>query len=237
MKLNVPLIRQPYKSDDCGIAAVSMILNYYGVKHNLKKLTLEIRKVDKRNPNRPNAATPHPLLGLYLLKQGFRVEITTFNPFLFTQSDKSTRNARRSIQKAYVRMKSNKEISNDVKVSTKFFLDFIKAGGKVNVKIPDQDDIRSEIKNGRPMIASATTNILYTNAKKARFNDHANVITGIDGRYVYANDPLWDRRGGKKKYTISEFLYAMYTGAYCSADNAAIMKISRSTKANNIKQY
>lgn len=228
IKLDVPLVRQPRKSDDCGIAALSMILDYYHVGHNLKKLTLEIRKIDKRSPNRPSAYTYLPQFGIYLLKLGFKIEITTFNPFLFTQSDKYTKNPLRSIQKVYSNIKNKKEISDEVKVPTRFFLDFINAGGKVNVKIPDQDDIRSEIKNGKPVMAWATTNILYPNVKKARFNSHANVITGIDNKYLYVNDPLWDSRGGKKKYPFSEFLYAIYASAYGAADNAAIMKITYS---------
>ena len=123
-------------------------------------------------------------------------------------------------------MKNKKGISDEVRVPVKFLLDFVNAGGKVNVKIPDQDDIRSEIKNKRPILTFVTTYILYPTASKARFNSHANVITGIDDRYVYVNDPL-EQEGGRKRYLISEFLYAMYAGAYVTADSAAIMKISK----------
>ncbi|HIH31759.1 TPA: hypothetical protein HA235_03565 [Candidatus Woesearchaeota archaeon] len=46
MKLDVPLIRQPKGSVDCGIAGLAMIMKYYGSNVSFEKLKNEI-SVDK----------------------------------------------------------------------------------------------------------------------------------------------------------------------------------------------
>jgi len=73
-----------------------------------------------------------------------------------------------------------------------------------------------------------TTNFIYSD--KPVFNFHFNVVTGIDDNYVYVNDPLWDGRGGKNKYTITEFLYGLYASAYGDLDNASLIKIKPISK-------
>ena len=55
------------------------------------------------------------------------------------------------------------------------------------------------------------------------------LIVGIDKNNIYANDPMWDYRGGNHKYAINDFMYAIYATAYRDLDNAAIMKIKRLT--------
>lgn len=67
------------------------------------------------------------------------------------------------------------------------------------------------------------TNFLY--GKDPIFNFHLNVITGIDENYIYVNDPLWDERGGKKKYKKKDFFYGLYASAYADLDNASLMII------------
>ena len=46
MKLNVPLVRQPLNSVDCGIAGLAMIFAYYGVNKSFTAIKKEI-EVDK----------------------------------------------------------------------------------------------------------------------------------------------------------------------------------------------
>ena len=62
---------------------------------------------------------------------------------------------------------------------------------------------------------------------KPIFNFHFNLITGIDETHIYVNDPLWDYRGGKHKYLINDFMYAIYASAYGDLDNASLMKIRK----------
>ena len=78
---------------------------------------------------------------------------------------------------------------------------------------------------GRPLGALITSNFLLFD--KASFNFHFNLITGIDNEFIYVNDPMWDYRGGKHKYPINDFMYAVYASAHGDLDNASIMKIKK----------
>ncbi|EKD56494.1 MAG: hypothetical protein ACD_58C00168G0002 [uncultured bacterium] len=214
MQLNVPLIRQKKNSVDCGLAAVAMVLNFYGVKINIEKLREEI-KVYKMG-------TYMPQLGQYLIKKSFKVTMTTLNPYLFTFKDKNL------IQKEIVQRLKNilkKERKLENIRSLKFSLKFIKAGGKIELKIPNADDVKNEIDNKRPLITILTPNIFESD--KPEFNLHFNVVTGYKDNFVYANDSLWNHRGGKKKYLMSDFLYSVYSSAYSCCDNASLLKINK----------
>ena len=81
MILDVPLIRQPQNSQDCGIAGLAMILNYHDVNISFEDLKLEI-EVDK-------VGTYAPQLGSYLIKKNFDVEIVILHPKIFTNKDKN----------------------------------------------------------------------------------------------------------------------------------------------------
>ena len=172
MKLNVPLIRQPKDSVDCGIAGVSMLLAYYGIKKRFSDIKKEI-SVDK-------TGTYAPQLGSYLIRQGFKVEIITLHPKLFTLKDKGM-----SQDKVLTRLKGlqkNTKNSQDKKVLN-YFIEFMKAGGKIKVKIPDINDIKKEIRSKSPLGAVMATNFLNA-ADKPRFNFHFNIITGFDTYYI-----------------------------------------------------
>lgn len=214
MQLDVPLIKQKKDSVDCGLAAVAMILNYYGFKADIESLRREI-KVYK-------LGTYVPQLGLYFIKKGFKVTMTTLNPYLFTLHDKNM-TQKEITQRLKNVLKNKKKPLN--KKSIKFSLEFIKAGGEIEVKIPDANDIKIELNNKRPLIAILTPNIFESD--KPKFCLHFNVATGVKGDYVYANDSLWDHRGGKKKYLINDFLYGIYAGTHASFDNGCIMKIEK----------
>ena len=83
--------------------------------------------------------------------------------------------------------------------------------------------MREELDAKRPVGALLTSNML--SGSKPVFNFHFNLITGIDGQHIYVNDPMWDERGGKKKYKITDFFYALYASAYGDLDNASFLKV------------
>ncbi len=214
MILDVPVVRQKEDSVDCGLAGLSMILKYYGVEKSIEDLKKEIETFD--------FGTYMPQLGLYLLNNGFEVEIVTLNPLLFTKKfeGKSDKEILEYFRFIYEKNKDNK-----FGKPLKFFLDFLKAGGKIVVKIPSFEDVKNEILERRPLGVLLTSNFLLYD--KAIFNFHFNIITGFDEKYVYVNDPMWDFRGGKKKYFINDFFYGVYASAYGDLDNASIMKVKK----------
>lgn len=120
-------------------------------------------------------------------------------------------------------LKTDKKRQN--KITLKYFVEFMEAGGKIKVKIPGVDDIQNSLKDNSPIIALLTT--VFLTEKKPKFNFHFNVVTGFSNQYVYINDPLPDRRGGKKKCLVNDFLFGVHTSVYADLDNGSLLKIKK----------
>ncbi len=215
MNLSVPLVRQDKGSSDCGVASIAMILEYYGIKKSIDELKKDI-------PLFKGVGTYTPELGLYLLSQNFEVEIVTMNPHLFNASFK---NASKKKTLTHLKKKHEKMKGKEMKKCIEFFIKFIEAGGKLTVRVPNAEDIKEEIRNKRPLVVQLTSDFLST--AYLGFNFHYNVVTGLDKKKVYVNDPLWDTAGGRRAYEINEYLYAIHAAAFGEADNASIMKIKQ----------
>ncbi len=221
MKLNVPLVRQPKNSSECGIASVAMLLEYYGVPCEYEKLRGQFKITDW--------GTASPQLGLWLLQHGFEVEIVTMHPALFNSKIKprTKEGMLRHLKSLRPAMKKP-----DSKLVLGYFIKFVEAGGKILPKVPGIDDIKSEISAKRPLIALLTHWFLHK-TKEPCFTFHFNVVTGIDDKSIYVNDPDWNSPGGKSKHDIQEYLYAVYASAYGEIDNACFIKVKR---GRNLRQ-
>lgn len=221
MKLEVPLLRQAKQSADCGPACVSMLLSYYGVKKNPKKVSEEIRSLDPYK----DRMTYTPQLGSYLIDQGFKAELVTLNPFFCFYKDRGKEVHLEKFERLYELMKDRPDPHDWIKRSAKFFVDFIGRGGRVTARIPDEKDVKGEIENSRPVFAQLDSRVLYK-TRAGKFY-HFNIITGIDRGDIYVNDPLPYKGGGRKSYPIKDFLFAVYATASASPDNACLLKISK----------
>jgi hypothetical protein len=215
MKLDVPIVLQTENSLDCGLACVSMLLKYYSIEKSIDELKKEIKIFE-------NVGTYVPQIGEYLIQQGFDVEIVTLNPHLFTNKFKE-KSQEELLSFLKETLKNTKKES--FKDPLNFFIKFIESGGKIKIKIPDIEDIKEEISQGRPLGALITSNFLLFD--KPIFNFHFNIINGFDNKSVYVNDPMWDYRGGNQKYPINDFLYGLYASAYGDLDNASLMKVKK----------
>ncbi len=71
------------------------------------------------------------------------------------------------------------------------------------------------------MIALLTT--WFLDQSEPAFNSHFNVITGIDDRLVYANDPLGGRDGGRMQYPVGDFFFGLFASAQGDPDNASLL--------------
>ncbi|MBS3172355.1 C39 family peptidase [Candidatus Woesearchaeota archaeon] len=213
-KLEVPVVFQPEGTKYCGPAGLSMIFKYYGLNIPFEQIIKDL-EVD-------TVGTYAPQLGLYLIKHGFDIEIITLHPTLFTKNDYLMNQ-----EEILLRIEDlfNKTKLEQNKKTLNYFIEFLKSGGKIKVKIPSKEDIIEEIKYNRPITALMTTNFLNYNEPK--FNFHFNVITGIDNEFVYVNDPWPDNTNGKKKHKINEFFYGIYASAYADLDNACLIKIKK----------
>lgn len=217
MKLNVPLIRQEKDTKDCGLAGLVMIFAYNGIHTSIEKLRKEI-KVDE-------TGTYAPQLGSYMISKGLEVELVTLHPSLLTLKD-INRNSRYLI-KRFEKLKE-KSKSEQNKMVLGYFIDFLRDGGRIKVKIPNENDVRQEIEQGRPVGALLTSNFL--NSSTPRFNFHFNLITGIDSKNIYVNDPWPGKRGGKQKYKLGDFFFGIYSSMYGDLDNGCLIKVINSKR-------
>ena len=214
MKLDVPLVLQEKDSNDCGLAGICMILEYYNLKYSIEDLKTHLT-VDE-------TGTYAPQIGSFLIEKGFGVEIVTLNPRIFTNNDKEL--GQSAIIDKFKKMLNESKSQQDKKILD-YYIEFLNEGGKLKVKIPDAKDVLEEIKNKRPLGALLTTNFL-SNSKPC-LNFHFNVITGIDDKFVYVNDPLPDFRGGEKKYLIEDFFFGLHASCYGDIDNGSLIKVKK----------
>ena len=211
MKLDVPLILQDKDSDDCCFAAVCSVMNFYGNKITIPELKPFVKEWF------------FPALGSWMLQNGMDVEILSMHPKVFTLNDKKLN--QQEIIERFEEIKKRPDSHDEDILCLDYFIQFIKDGGKVTVKIPDADDIRSELDECRPIITVLDSNFLLANTPKIYL--HAHVITGIDEKYVYVNDSLWNETGGKRKHKINDYFFAIYAGTYGGIDNGTFMKIRK----------
>lgn len=211
MKLDVPLLLQEKDSYFCVLAALSMIMKYHGFNVSIEELQND---QDAR-------ITDMGAIGYYLLKKGFKVEIIMFHPRLFTLQDIGKSRAKiMEILQSKIGDPNNMDWDDDV---LEYLIKFLQKGGSLEVKIPDLDDIESEINAGRSMLVTTDTNFL--NGKKAGYYLHANVISGIDEVNIHVNDSLWDERGGKNIYGKKDYLYGIHIATHGNFNNGSLLKI------------
>lgn len=215
--LDVPLIKQPDRSKECGLATLAMILDYHQVPVTLEELRIEIAVQDW--------GTAMPQLGLFLIRRGFRVNIITMHPALFDDgSDFSSQ----SELLAYFQALQPQQETVRSSLELNYFIRFIQAGGQVVPRIPDDEVIEEEIRSGQPLIAPVSHRCLFKSGQRPRFSGHYNVITGIDSQHIYVNDPDWEPPfGGRHRHAIKKYLYAIYANARPGLDNASLMTIAK----------
>ncbi|MDE1848374.1 MAG: hypothetical protein KGH61_05525, partial [Candidatus Micrarchaeota archaeon] len=211
------LFRQDYKSYDCGPACAKMMLSYYGIERSIAQIKKRVRVHGK-------IGTFSPQLGSFFIKNGFDVQIVTFNPFIFTNRDRKGLSKVQLIKRfSELRKKLDKR---DNKLACKYYIEYLRLGGRIRIRIPSKSDIEGEIRAGRPTIVPLTSKFLRWH--KPRFNSHFNVVTGIDRKMIYVNDPVADSSGGRKTHNADDFMFGIYANAFGAADNCSIIKIRRS---------
>jgi hypothetical protein len=215
MTIDVPLIHQTKGLNECWLACLQMILWYYNINTSIEQIREEVK-------TRENIWTYLPQLWCFLLKNEFQVEIITMNPHIFT--------------KTMVNMSQNQILchliwlADDItKVNygevINWFIQYMKLGWLIKIKIPSINDIRVEISHNRPAVSLYTPNFLAYDQPK--FNFHLSVITGIDNENILINDPYPSDKWWRQSYWINDFMYALYASSYWDADNWSIMTIKR----------
>ena len=167
-----------------------------------------------------------PQLGLHLLQNGFKVSIINHNPKLVTVEDRD-KSSKELIEQFAKRLQTADLTEND-KMIMRMFIDFLQKGGNLVVKIPSAEDISREITHKRPLIALLQNGAWYTRSADRPFSDifHMVVVTGLDDKFIYFNDPH-AQHGGSSKSTHTEFFYALYSSALADPDNASLITVEK----------
>jgi len=212
MKLNVPLKQQDKGSKDCGLVSLLMVLEYFGIQKTFLDIKKEIIVDD--------VGTYAPQMGTFLVNNGFKVNVITQHPGLFTISDRD-KNQKEILIHLNNLLKFEKDKQN--KKVLKYFVEFMNDGGEITIKIPDENDIKKNIKKRVPVITLLTTAFLID--KTPKFNFHFNVVTGIDEKNIYRNDPGAGEKGGKKISKIGDFFFGLHASVYGDLDNGSLLQI------------
>ncbi len=217
VKLAVPLVRQPDFSAECGPAVVAMVLKYFKVSFDYEKL--------KKDMGLFEWGTVTPQLGLFLQKKGFKTEILTMHPGLFSLYSKFKTPG--DLVTHFKKLKPKLKGEYDG-IAVDYFIKYVQSGGKVRVKIPDEKDLHVQLKKGGLAIASITHWFLSKTDMPPRLSIHFNVVTGMDDKFVYVNDPDFGNDfGGKRKFKIKDYLYAIYASTPGGVDDASILLINK----------
>jgi hypothetical protein len=142
MKLSVPVVLQPPRSSDCGVACVAMLLEYYKIPYRYKDLRAELGVY--------RWGTTMPQLGIWLLKHRFAVEIVTMHPSLFYLTS--------SFVSSEALLKYLRSLRGGIKprlntIALEHFISFVKLGGTLTPRVPDYSDIRAELAAKRPLVS------------------------------------------------------------------------------------
>ncbi len=221
--LNIKDIRQEEGSVECGLVVLDMLYSFYKENKTMDDLRKEISTVE--------VGTFSPQLGLNLINNRFEVEIITSNPLLVEKKDKEL-NQEELLKKFEYKLSSYKT-RDDNYAGIDYFIKFMKAGGKLKIKIPELADIKSELDSERPVITFLSNASLYNVniaeklGKPFSYTFHAVLVVGIDGSNIIINDPYWGEEGGIHTYPEDEFFYAMHASALGGVDNDCLIKAKK----------
>jgi len=211
VNLEVPVIRQAPSSPDCVYACFAMLLAFHGEPVPIEDLKGSIEDWF------------FTTLGCDLLRRGYAVRMKSLHPSLFTVHDVGRLTTTEGILARLDVVGRKENLSDDEGLALRYARAFVEQGGVIEAGIPVADDIRREIELGFPLITVFEHNLLGGDLPGSYL--HANVITGIDEQYVYVNDPLWDERGGRQRYPIESFLYAIHAATMGDLDNGSLVMV------------
>jgi len=150
------------------------------------------------------------------------------NPGLFTNKDKGK--SQKGLLAHFQALRRGAD-TDKKKKALDYFIAFMNEGGKVKQDTGQKGYLqRAEEQKACAGLADSQ----FLSGAKADFDFHYNVITGIEGKYVHANDPKWDERGGKKKHLLSDLLFGIYASAYGDLDNACLITARKKKRSDKL---
>ncbi len=233
--LPVPVISQIPKSQDCGVACLMMVLEYYFPQK------FQYEQIKEQMNFIPSGLSSFSL-AIFLLQNGMNVKMVYMNPFLFNLDHQNQKFELADLLD-YISKMSTKKIPVDWTNTFPELIKFLELGGELVIDYPKRSHIQEALANGNPIIAVLTTWFLAKQTfegEKDRvrgfFNSHFNVITGLDGDRIFVNDPEFFEPdfqkskinggyelGGPQNYNVDDYLFGIYTNIGQDLDNGAII--------------
>lgn len=189
--LDVPKFKQKIgkSSGSCGPSSIKQVLYYYGIEKSLKEIMKGMRLFDKGGTSADGS------IGDYLLKQGFKVKIYTFDTRFFDPS--WFKLGKKELLKKF--RKCATVFRGFKKYTYQGFIDFLNDGGKIEFKPVSLDIIKKHLKSGRPLLAGVDDSLLYgvKRSRKTFYDDdikgksweHEVVLAGYKEDKLFVVDP------------------------------------------------
>ena len=184
--MEIPIVKGE-TGQSCGVASLRSVFKFYG-----KEVSEE--DISKFNQIKNNTNWIYDL-GFTALKFGFKAKIIDYNYFIY--SDFNINNL-----KEYLRNNNYQMSAKDASESAIQFLD---AGGRIDVKIFTLKDIKEALDKNIPVIIRVRPKIYM--GKHSANSLHYVVIESYDGDWFEVMDPI----GKKIKISSDVLLYSAYS--------------------------
>jgi uncharacterized protein YvpB len=209
MKLNIPLLKQKYKTG-CGLAAMSMVYKYFGKEVSEDKISKEIGGLTKWG----SFAAEHALMARNL---GFTVTCHSYNLEHFEPADaklsragliKKTKNLIKKEKKAH-----NRRLLKSIYKVLQSDIDF-------KMKIPSLNVIKKFLDKKIPVVVAVKSAVLFEEKKDLK-SGHYIVLTGYKNDKFYYNDPKY---GKAKSISADKLIFALSTNVFDSSAYLLVVK-------------
>ena len=191
---------QPKKSLTCGPYCVRMVLEGSGRKVSIGRILKQIPVYKKWGGS---------FLGdnaLCLLENGVNVKkVVTFGMQYYAPEDLGL--GQKKLLEAFGKRLKGK-LKGNVRKRLASLVKFMKAGGKVEIRIPAKREIISSVKKGNPVMVIIDRKVLYGKGTGA-VGHYVLISRYKDGKFRL-HDPHWLVKGKKKWYDTDTIMYAMY---------------------------
>lgn len=206
MKKNITLLFQKKGSVDCGPVSTQMILDYFGIKDNLKNIKSYMSMSDSGTYIYDN--------GLVFLQHKLQTTLITANPLIFKHEDLKGLKSNKDITKHLSKIKKKKPT---LEKPLNLFKEFIDVGGNVSLKIPTIAQIQKALDKNKLILA-----LIYGGALGANEGSfHFIVVSGYKKGYIHIHNPLKQSKQGWFKN--EDFLYALHSSTCADIDNGSLL--------------
>lgn len=208
MKLKVNHFQQA-TSNSCGLAALRMILDYYGERVTEKELKKEV--------SMHSFGTFSTDLGVIALKRGYKVTSYAFHLSIlgFLELPFGTKITEKVLKRIKVKAKD--------KMTFNSWKNYLKAGGELVWDNPRISLIDNYLKKKAPCLISVNTAALGDYWKRWN-NGHYLVVTGFEKEKISVLDP--NQSKGRGGYFIKNdiFLPAWFVNSFNSSDYLTVIE-------------